>query len=226
MRINWLRYLVTIWDLARARDKAALERFVRWKGKTIIFDGLPKERPDFTTIFDTAFNVEPSNGATCADVEADILVVWNEHLEAILERGNPIQPAMLLCQAALNFDLQDRVNVCLVWDPRSGRPGPQIVAGDLWGAILLQFANAIAGDRQYQRCPGCGRWFELTPEQNRADKQTCSGSCRTSIHRRRQRLAVQLHADGKSPREIAKELGSKVEHVKRWIKRHQNRKEK
>jgi DNA-binding NarL/FixJ family response regulator len=78
-------------------------------------------------------------------------------------------------------------------------------------------ARAIDGDRRYQQCPVCRRWFELTPGVHRADKLTCSQACRTRAYRHRQEKAVQLHAEGRTVRQIAKEIGSDVKTVRGWI---------
>jgi hypothetical protein len=52
---------------------------------------------------------------------------------------------------------------------------------------------------------------------NRADKQTCSQTCRTRLYRQRKERAVVLHAQGKTARAIGRELDAKVDAVTKWI---------
>jgi hypothetical protein len=87
----------------------------------------------------------------------------------------------------------------------------------LFAALCLQFALALAGDKHYQQCVSCGKWYELLPGVNRADKQTCSQTCRTRVYRQRKERALALHAEGKTPRAIARELDAKVDAVTKWI---------
>jgi hypothetical protein len=95
----------------------------------------------------------------------------------------------------------------------------KLIPQSLWHAMYLQFAWAILGNKSYQRCDGCGKWFELSPSVNRADRQTCSDSCRVKLYRQRQKRARQLSAKGMNVQKIAKEIGSDVATIKTWIKK-------
>ena len=55
---------------------------------------------------------------------------------------------------------------------------------NLLGAMWLQLAHALDGDRKYRRCEECGGWFEVGSDGKRPDSKTCSGRCRTRKHRR------------------------------------------
>jgi hypothetical protein len=87
----------------------------------------------------------------------------------------------------------------------------------LWGFMLFQFGMSLIDGRRFRRCEGCGKWFPLAPSVNRADRTTCSGSCRFQQYRRRRLRAVELYDAGKTVKQIAKELGSEVETVKGWV---------
>jgi hypothetical protein len=106
-------------------------------------------------------------------------------------------------------------------DPRTGRRVVGFTHDDLAGFLLFQFARAWLGDWQLRRCDGCGKWFRLLPAVNRANRTSCSNSCRVNLCRRRRRQAVQLaeqlRAEGKSMREIAREVGSDMDTVKGWL---------
>jgi hypothetical protein len=110
-----------------------------------------------------------------------------------------------------------------LWEPRivldspSARPGPKIVPVSLLGALYLQFAFAVGGSKDYQQCARCGKWFELTPGVNRADRLFCSDACRMASYRERVKQARRLAAEGKTIRQIAKELGVEAESVHKWV---------
>ena len=87
----------------------------------------------------------------------------------------------------------------------------------LKGALWLQLAEAVTGDKTYRRCPTCSKWIEFSSEGARADRLFCSNACRNAAYRVRQDKARQLRARGKSFKAIAKELGSDAATVKRWI---------
>jgi hypothetical protein len=66
-------------------------------------------------------------------------------------------------------------------------------------------------------CHACGKRYELLPGVNRADKETCSQTCRTRVYRQRKQRALALHPEGKTARAIARELEAKVDAVRKWI---------
>jgi hypothetical protein len=86
--------------------------------------------------------------------------------------------------------------------------------------MYLQLAHAILGGKKYQPCEACGRWFELAPGLNRADRQTCSDSCRVKLYRVRRQRARELHAKKWSLKRISKEIGSNVSTIKKWLSQH------
>jgi hypothetical protein len=97
---------------------------------------------------------------------------------------------------------------------RNSRPVPN----DLLGAVWLQFAQTVGGDKGFRRCSQCGLWFELAPEGGRKTKQFCSGTCRARAHRTRQEKIWELHRQGKRAKEIADEVGTDLATVKKWVK--------
>jgi hypothetical protein len=84
-------------------------------------------------------------------------------------------------------------------------------------ALWLQFAQAVAEDKDYRQCGECGSWFEVSPEVARTNRRFCSNACRSRLYRQRQARAKELFAEGKSLQEIAAELRSTVAVVKKWI---------
>jgi hypothetical protein len=102
------------------------------------------------------------------------------------------------------------------WGPKAGVRA-RFRHDHLWGFMLFQYGMSLIGGRRFRRCEGCGKWFRLAPSVNRADRATCSDSCRFQQYRRRRLRAVELHDAGKTIKQIAKELGSAVNTVKGWV---------
>lgn len=63
----------------------------------------------------------------------------------------------------------------------------EVVPTCLIGAMWLQLARAIEGDKEYRRCkrPGCGRYFDL--DTGRSDAEFCSNACKSKDRRMKAR---------------------------------------
>ena len=88
---------------------------------------------------------------------------------------------------------------------------------NLIGAIWLQFAESISVDKKYRQCEACGRHMEISPSVNRTDRRYCSDACRNRALRQRQKVAKEMRKVGKGLRDIAKQTGSDVGTVKKWL---------
>jgi hypothetical protein len=199
--IRWLQYFVRLWQTVRAGDRPALARFIAIEGAAAIFhDG----------------DVPPDPLQEEQSIPPGVLL-----LRAVQDMGfakdDLIGAAILFVQMRLNNALRGHVSPAVVWDKERMRPAMSSEVRSLWGAILVQFAQAIAENRDYQHCAACGRWMELAPGVSRSDRLTCSDACRQKLHRMRHHQALELHAAGKKPATIARETGSDVETVRRWI---------
>jgi hypothetical protein len=83
--------------------------------------------------------------------------------------------------------------------------------------LWLQFALTTVSGRPPWKCKWCGKWSPLTLEDNRAHKQFCSPACKKAEYRDRQHRALDLRQRGKALRDIAKEVDTDLETVKRWL---------
>jgi hypothetical protein len=194
--IRWLNALVGLWDLARG-GADALDCSLVWDNAGVSYYPLPTLDP-----------LAPKGRGR--------LLTTAQLREYGVERGDLVGAAHVVLAAALNTQLR-QAPAGLGWDPAQRRPFVSARVDSLWGAVCLQFVNAIAGNKEYGRCRACGRWYELSPELNRTNRMTCSDPCRQKAHRERHRRARELHAEGKSASEIAREVGSSVEAVRRWV---------
>jgi len=91
---------------------------------------------------------------------------------------------------------------------------------NLLGAMWLQFAIALHGSKTFAECLQCGAPFEISRELTGKKKgaQFCGTRCRVTHYRNRVERARQLGQDGKSPQQIARELGTQVRTVRAWMK--------
>jgi hypothetical protein len=151
--------------------------------------------------------LEPAEGIEIARVVPD---GWDDLVEAAFRYFVAVAGEALLLQPGLLHG---------EWDALKRRPRLALRPPTLIRGLYLQFALAAFGGKQYRQCPACGRWFPLSPGVGRADKSTCTTSCRVKLYKGRRRRALELHAAGRKPKQIAKEIGSDVETVRTWIQK-------
>jgi hypothetical protein len=192
-----MRLAVNLWDAARHRNTSGLGRLVHWNDYGVYY------QPDASRFAAIAGK----------DTRPDIL--------ARLERGDLIAPAYWHLQRVVNEKL-DRHNVTgrLLWDS-SDRTGQQLtvrlVPKSLIGCLWLQLAKALEG-KDYRQCENCKLWFEIGGSRGaRADKKFCSATCKAGLNRKVRERAIALRAAGRTPAQIAKELGKDIIVVKGWI---------
>ena len=61
----------------------------------------------------------------------------------------------------------------------------QVAPINLIGALWLQFARGIEGNREYRRCDACGEWLEIAPGSYTKRVRFCRPVCRVNFHRRK-----------------------------------------
>jgi endogenous inhibitor of DNA gyrase (YacG/DUF329 family) len=85
--------------------------------------------------------------------------------------------------------------------------------------MWLQLAEAIAGNKLHRPCKECGKWIEISTEEDgrSARRAFCSDACKSRDYRRRIEKARQLRAEGMPVKAIALELDSTVETIKNWV---------
>jgi endogenous inhibitor of DNA gyrase (YacG/DUF329 family) len=128
-------------------------------------------------------------------------------------------PATFLVQRWINEKLEKNASPRLLFNPDLGTQVVNIVPHNLLGAMWLQLAEAIAGNKQHRPCKECGKWMEISTEEDgrSARRLFCSDACKSRDYRRRIERARQLKAEGKSLKVIANELESDVDTIKNWV---------
>jgi hypothetical protein len=62
-------------------------------------------------------------------------------------------------------------------------PAMQLQPTTLYGAMMVQLAQEIAGVLKYRKCKHCPEWFPLGKNQRTTRREFCSDRCRVAWHR-------------------------------------------
>lgn len=205
-----LKQAVTLWDLVQADDVERLAAHIIWTGDTQVDYRGPLWRSDETA--------PPENVAWTPHALIASAQFQPERLEHF-QPGDVGQPALYYVQQVVNTALEGQVSPRLLWNEERTALGLYIFPHSLIGALWLQFARAISGNKSYHRCEYCGKWFEVSLEASRPTRVYCSDACRFKAYRKRQEDAYQLHQQGVPLKEIAKRLGTDTTTAKGWIKK-------
>jgi hypothetical protein len=219
--IVWLRETVRLWDMIEAGDSDGLASVIKWDGKGAVRYCVPAAVgellwPGWENLPEDYRRQAEKREADCYTIAGGVL---GPDRLLRLTPGDVLQPARYLLLDLVNGMLGNTTQPALLWDDKAGRPILRHYPNSLLGAAYLQFATAILSGRVSRTCQVCGRQFEVTTLASRNDRLTCSNTCRTRAYRDRQKKAQELYAGGKTLREIAKILGSRLEAVKGWVRK-------
>jgi hypothetical protein len=211
--IVWMREAVRLWELAKEGKEEELSRCIRRKGQLVYYDPPASVWKEFG--FTQPWSKYP-RAKTQGYEGADILTQAGLPADAV-EKGDVVRPAWLLLWLIINGRMAQDVSPVGVFHLQRGASEIRHRPKTLHGALWLRLALAVCGDHQGQRCEVCGSAFDLAPGENRIDRRTCSATCRTKLYLLRKKRAQQLRADGWALKRIAKEVGSDVNTVKKWL---------
>lgn len=166
--IDRVKRLLDLWCMLRKEDTAALKKHIKWSNGRVDYQSYVGEKPPRGQSYQVA---------RIASEEV------YPHIFERFERGNVILPAWYHLQREMNKNLQEQVSPRLLWHEEDLRLffWPK----DLLGAIWLQFAQAVSGNRKYRSCAECGTVFELSPQSARRNRIYCSDSCKMTAYRKR-----------------------------------------
>jgi hypothetical protein len=209
--IDQMQRAVAIWDKVQAGDVAGLSRFIRWRRAGGTGYWAYDSHPDLPRI-----EVVPPKASPPPPGRHSQLI---ESVEGLFKPDDVFTPARFLVQRWVNAHLKDRASPHLLYQLEYGTQVLQIVPHNLLGAMWLQFAHAIAGNKKHRSCKECGKWIEISSEDDgrSARRMFCSDSCKFRDYRRRKDRAQRLKAEGKPVKAIAKELDTDVETIKKWL---------
>jgi hypothetical protein len=126
----------------------------------------------------------------------------------------------ILTNAVNNYlGVNPTLEVLMVQSSADRKPGIVLQAAGLLTVMWLQFARAIEGNKKPRACKDCGKWFEVSAEDDgrTARRLFCTEACKTRDYRRRKDRAQQLKAEGMSVKAIAKDIDTDLDTIKKWI---------
>jgi hypothetical protein len=223
-RICWLREAVRLWDLISDQNRPALEQtFEKEKGGVAEYQ-VPSEAialaeesggllwTPFSHMTLPAEKIEPFRLDPTPEPD------WLVEVDAAFQQSGPVNRAQIfLAHWLVNAELDREVAPMLYWDGKRTQPVRLEMPRSLLGVVYTQLAQAIAGHRKSRQCSVCGKWFDLGLGAARGHRRVCSDTCRVRAYRIRQEQARNMHAGGRSVKQIARELNTTVDKISKWI---------
>jgi ferredoxin len=88
--------------------------------------------------------------------------------------------------------------------------------------MWMQFASAVADEKQYQQCAFCHKWFSKGEaaagrRRRREDQTFCTQSCRVKAYQHRQTKARQMRRNGTKLPDIARTVATDLPTLKKWL---------
>ncbi len=185
-QIFFIREALRLWEDTRAGNVERLAKVIR-KREVSGDEGVEYQAEE-----------HPSNevGFPCWYEKIATRNVYSDILEAF-PPGDLIKPALYLVQRWVNRHLEGNVSPLMLWDKHRLRLQLYVVPHNLLGALWLQLARAIEGDKMYRQCGACMKWFELSPDTARTNRKFCSNACRSRDYR--ERTAASMPAASRGP---------------------------
>jgi hypothetical protein len=216
-QIAAMRQAVMLWDLVQKHDddaRAGLARHIRWEPDEagIVALWFVSHRELSPWELDNRAAEDPAyvhEEIASKDRYPDLYLQFKTY--------DVLGPAQLRIKQEVEKHLHERLSSRMIFTPGEAGMQWEVVPADLLSAMWLQFARSIHKGSKYRRCEMCDVWFELAPEIARTSRLFCSAACKSRDYRAKQDRARQLYAAKKTFQQIAKELGSDVKAVKRWI---------
>jgi hypothetical protein len=191
--IREMKTLVSIWDAICHRDEEQLKRHVLLETK--------KDGTFVSLLDDDRKAVDGPRRFADKDLSGLALA----------------QAAESCLTSALSTHLNAGVSLTM-YPPESNHRGQLALVPDtLYDAIWLQFVLAVNGSKKFGACEICGKPFEISPQVARTNRKLCSPACKAKAHRRRHGQALQLARQGRTAKQIAKQVGSQVSTVEKWL---------
>jgi hypothetical protein len=110
------------------------------------------------------------------------------------------------------------VQARMIVDAESG-PRLRIAPLTLLGAMWLQLALSLVGDKRFVACKFCRRFFEISTAATgfRSHREFCTDICKTNDYRRRKRIVLEMAEKGKSIRDIVAATDTKSSTIRAWV---------
>jgi hypothetical protein len=192
-QITAMRRAITLWQAVNSGKVSELRRYVSWTSERVV-------KCEFEDGYYESVALDGGMGGAAP----------------LMRTGDVLIPARYFLHRMINGQLSEHTSMRLLLNEH-GNSELHVVTHHLLGALWLQFANAVGGNREFRRCAECGTYFEVSPDRARKSKRYCSDACRFKAYRRRQEEARRLYSEGTPIEEIARILESEPSTVERWI---------
>jgi hypothetical protein len=215
-----MRQALELWKMVQKEDQDGLARHIKWRGcSNIQYIATTEDLAQWSGAQGEDFIPLVERNDKFWKVENIVNNDCRSYLIDHAKKGDLMKPAMYFIQEWVNDHLAGRVSPRLLWDPGDDEPlSLYEVPHSLIGALWLQFAQAIHGQKKFRLCE-CGTRFEVAPDTARKDKVFCSDACRARAYRRRKAEALRLYAQGKGIEDISQRVESNSETVRGWVER-------
>ena len=209
-----MRDAVEVWDLVTSKDRQGLLDIER---KRHLFTAVPPHRSREMPLMEL-----PHEEETLADLRH----LHDDPRNHYLPGHRPLDPEHVfigrILETAKSF-LTREVNEHLVEQVVTPRLESDdrdqarfyVVPRNLFGAMWLQFAEAIGQQKRYRRCQLCATQFEIS--RGRSDRQFCTTACKTEFHNSKRRKVRELRSKGHPLPKIAKQFDTDIPTVKKWL---------
>ena len=214
-----MRQVIELWDMVRKGKRDTLSSHIRWqRPNEVFYDSHPDLSPQIFSGFNTLLNENEKEIFlhTREWIAAPTLEDWP--LLDRIQKGDCIQAAIFYIRRRIRAHLgQDILHDILPHPHQPHQSDVGLRPLTLKSALWLQFAYAVAENRNYRRCLECATWFEVA--ESRHNRFYCETSaCRNKAYRNRKERAKEMHRNGMNTSDIAERVGSTVGTVEKWIK--------
>ncbi len=198
-----LQRSVELWDMIQNRDLAGLARHITRSDRP---DGPPSFLYSSHPRGSKAQPPDATSSALILDIDPDVAA------ETARKDLRPAARAYLM--GVINQKLEGGLNVQVLESPGGiGKMELHLIPRTLVTALWLQFAEEVTGKFRPSQCLACDKWFRPTKHK---DRLYCKGKCKTAACRLRAN-ARQLNKEGKSTKQIARQLKISEKKVKRLL---------
>jgi len=160
---NWMRITVGVWEALQAvrrddGDTVHLEDMIRWPSRDSVE---VREGDSWRHLWSEGSSVAALTGTEVSFEYGDLVGPARHYLEDMISRG-----------------VQEGTVAVLDWPPGRGRPKIGVRPANLLGALWLQFAEAVTGEKEAGTCAICGRQFLVPPRGRGKGARYCSRRCK------------------------------------------------
>lgn len=145
------------------------------------------------------------------DLHVDHYFFYDE----VFTRGKWDESAVgkLFVQRKINNKLAEHALIRLLWNSKRKASKLHFFPRNLLGVMWFQFARAVDGEIEYRRCAMCKKFLEISLDNKtgyRADRETCSSTCRSRLFRMREKAQDLIKKKKLSQKEVSKVIGTKT----------------